>query len=115
MKKRKIIFLRKENFLFFEIFFLMILFNGFSARAAVDFDDIAIERSNVIQQNRTVKGKVVDEKDNPLPGVTIIVVGSTKGVSTDLDGSYSIDVKSTDKLSFTFIGLESQTIEVGDK
>ena len=115
MKKRKMIFLRKESFLFFEIFFLMFLFNGFSTRAAVNFNDITIERSNVVQQNRTVKGKVVDEKDNPLPGVTIIVVGSTRGVSTDLDGSYSIDVKPTDKLSFTFIGLESQTIEVGDQ
>lgn len=115
MKMREMMFLRKGKFLIFEIFLLMSLLNGFSLRASVDIYDIAIEKSNVIQQNRTVKGTVVDENGNPVPGVTIIVVGSTKGVLTDLEGNYSIEVKSTDKLSFSFIGLESQTIEVKDQ
>lgn len=102
MKMREMMFLRKGKFLIFEIFFLMSLLNGFSLRASVNIDDIAVEKSNVIQQNRTVKGTVVDENGNPIPGVTIIVVGSTKGVLTDLEGSYSIQVKSTDKLSFLY-------------
>lgn len=55
-----------------------------------------------------VTGLVLDEKGNPLPGVTITIAGSTKGVITDTDGNYSIEVKPTDKLTFSFIGLEPQ-------
>lgn len=62
-----------------------------------------------------VKGKVTDEKGEPLPGVTIAVVGSPRGVSTDRDGSYNISVKSTDKLQFSFVSMENQTITVGAK
>ena len=66
-------------------------------------------------QNVTVKGKVVDEQDKPLPGVTVTVVGSTRGVITDVEGIYAIDVKQTDRLLFSFVGLESQTILVGNQ
>lgn len=66
-------------------------------------------------QNVTVTGTVLDEKEVPLPGVTITVVGSTRGVITDMDGFYSIEAKSTDQLLFSFVGLESQTISIGSK
>lgn len=66
-------------------------------------------------QNSLVRGKVLDEKGTPLPGVTITVVGSTKGVITDNDGNYSIEVKPTDVLTFSFIGLESQTLPVNNQ
>ena len=69
----------------------------------------------VFAQNITVTGRVLDEQDDPLPGVTITVVGSTRGVITDIDGNYSIDAKSTDQLLFSFVGLESQTIAIGNK
>ncbi|HBK30515.1 MAG TPA: SusC/RagA family TonB-linked outer membrane protein, partial [Porphyromonadaceae bacterium] len=59
-----------------------------------------------------VKGLVLDEKGNPIPGVTITIVGSTKGVITDIDGIYSIDVPSFAQLQFSFVGYETQTIEV---
>lgn len=71
---------------------------------------------NVAQQTKkTVKGRVVDEKENPLPGTTITIVGTTKGVITDQDGVYAIDVTPTDKLVFSFIGMQDQIIPVGDK
>ncbi|MDD2513426.1 MAG: SusC/RagA family TonB-linked outer membrane protein, partial [Proteiniphilum sp.] len=66
-------------------------------------------------QNVTVTGTVLDEQEVPLPGVTITVVGSTRGVITDVDGFYSIEAKSTDQLLFSFVGLESQTITIGNK
>lgn len=43
------------------------------------------------QQGKTVKGKVMGVDNEPLPGVTIVIVGSTRGVTTDLDGTFSID------------------------
>ena len=70
---------------------------------------------NIIQQNKVIKGKVVDDAGIPLPGVTITIVGSSKGVITDLDGLYTIEAKSTDKLLFSFVGLESKIIEIKDQ
>ncbi len=66
------------------------------------------------QQNRTLRGKVTDEDGIPLPGVTITVVGFSRGVITDNDGNYSIEVNSADELEFSFVGLETQRIKVGD-
>ncbi|MDD3911868.1 MAG: SusC/RagA family TonB-linked outer membrane protein, partial [Bacteroidales bacterium] len=68
------------------------------------------------QQQVTVKGKVVEtETGDPLPGVSIIVDKSTKGVTTDIDGTFEIKVASSDKLVFSFLGMESQTIAVGNQ
>jgi TonB-linked SusC/RagA family outer membrane protein len=114
MKKKETMFLRGKTLLIMNVFLFMIFFSSFSLIAA-DTDGIDKEKSNILQQSHTVRGFVVDEEGNPLPGVTIIVEGSTRGVSTDIDGSYSIDVKPTDKLVFSFVGLETQTIEVGNQ
>ena len=52
----------------------------------------------------------------PIPGVNIAVEGDTKSTSTDFDGTYTLnDVTSTNKLIFSFIGLISQTKEVGNQ
>ncbi len=67
------------------------------------------------QVSQTVRGKVTDETGSPLPGVTITIVGTTRGVITDTDGTYSIDAKPADKLVFSFVGMETQTIEVGSR
>jgi len=113
MKKKKMTFSMRKTQLFIQVFFFMLLFNGFSLRAAVNINDISNEMPSVTQQNRTVKGKVVDEKGIPLPGVTITVVGSSRGVITDNDGNYSIDANSTDVLEFSFVGLETHVVKVG--
>lgn len=69
----------------------------------------------VMAQNYIIKGNVVDEQGAPLPGVTITIDGSTKGVITDNDGNYSIEVKPSDILVFSFIGLASQRVPVDNK
>ena len=64
---------------------------------------------------KVVTGKVTDEAGNPVAGAFIAVEGSTRGVSTDVDGTYSIDASATEQLTFSFIGMEPQTILVGDQ
>ncbi len=70
---------------------------------------------SLMQQPNVIKGKVTDEENEPLPGVTITIVGTTRGVITDIDGTFTIDARPTDKLVFSFIGKESQIIDVGNQ
>lgn len=63
--------------------------------------------------SKSVKGTITDGSGAPVPGATVTVVGSTRGVITDMDGHYSIEVSASDRLQFSFVGLESQTVEVG--
>ena len=62
---------------------------------------------------KKLTGVIRDEEGMPLPGVTITVLGTTRGSITDNDGSFTIEASSTDKLVFSFIGMESQIVEVG--
>ncbi|MDO5570832.1 MAG: TonB-dependent receptor [Bacteroidales bacterium] len=71
---------------------------------------------SLMAQQKTIKGRVLEkETGEPLPGVAITVEKSTRGVTTDIDGSYEIKVAPTDKLTFSFIGMASQTVPVGNK
>lgn len=63
-----------------------------------------------------VKGTVTDEAGLPLPGVSVVVVGTTNGAATDFDGAYSITApSSSSKLQFSYVGMETQTISVNGK
>ncbi|MDX9769116.1 MAG: mucoidy inhibitor MuiA family protein [Tenuifilaceae bacterium] len=56
----------------------------------------------------TVSGRVVDEIGEPIPGVSIMIKGTTQGVATDIDGRYSIKVPSASStLVYSFIGMKS--------
>lgn len=54
-----------------------------------------------------VKGKVLDESGKPVVGATVVVVGTSHGVSTGADGDFDIEVCSGDYLSVSFIGMET--------
>ncbi|WP_106829405.1 TonB-dependent receptor [Parabacteroides pacaensis] len=60
-----------------------------------------------------LKGKVLDDTGAALPGATVMVSGSTRGVITDIDGSFEIEVTPSDKLTVAFLGMKDQTIQVG--
>lgn len=66
-------------------------------------------------EEQTVTGKVVDQNGLPLPGVTVLEVGTTNGTATDLDGNYTITVADGASLSFSFVSFETQTIVVGNQ
>ncbi len=74
------------------------------------------EMPPVQQQEKIIKGKVLDELGEGLPGASVTIKGTTRGVTTDLDGSYTIlDVKPTDQLDFDFLGYQTLTITVGSQ
>lgn len=68
-----------------------------------------------VAQTKTVKGLIYEEETGePMPGATVSVEGSTRGVMTDLDGSFELTgVKPTDKLKFECLGKETQVLQVG--
>ncbi|WP_394420826.1 vWA domain-containing protein [Tenacibaculum mesophilum] len=63
-------------------------------------------------QQRTITGIVSDES-GPLPGVTIVVKGTTIGTETDFDGKYSISATQGDVLVFSFVGMKTEMKTVG--
>ncbi|AYN67723.1 SusC/RagA family TonB-linked outer membrane protein [Euzebyella marina] len=62
-----------------------------------------------------ISGNVTDSSGEPLPGVSIIVSGTTKGTTTNFDGEYSIEATSGDILEFTYLGMLAQQVEVANQ
>ncbi len=71
----------------------------------------------VFAQGRTVDGRVTSADDGEgLPGVNVIIKGTTTGSVTDIEGNYKVNVTGSDAiLVFSFVGLESQEVAVGDR
>ncbi len=75
---------------------------------------MAFSHTTLAQKN--LQGSVIDqETGDPLPGVTIIVIGQQKGSTTDFDGNYELTVNQGDRLTFSYIGFETQEITIGDQ
>jgi hypothetical protein len=70
------------------------------------------EADFIINQDREIKfsGTVVNEDGYGFPGVSIIVPGTSIGTTTDLDGSFTLNIQKNDKIIFSFIGMSSVTI-----
>lgn len=69
-------------------------------------------------QERVVKGKVTSSEDGTaLPGVNVVVKGTTTGSVSDSEGNYSLSVPNNPKASlvYSFIGMQSQEVEIGDR
>ena len=64
-------------------------------------------------QQTQVTGKVTDSKNEPLPGATVLVKGTSRGTVTDIDGSYAIQATTGETLVFSFVGFESKEAQVG--
>ena len=64
-------------------------------------------------QEKTVTGVVTDQSGLPLPGVSVVVVGTTNGSQTDFDGNYAINVNQGEKLRFSYLGQKTVTMSVG--
>src|SRR5690554_674390 len=84
-------------------------------------DRISVKEAVRLKDTRSIKieqiitGTVTDANGDPLPGVTVSVSGTSIGTATDLEGKYTLSVPEGSTLVFSFIGFESQRIEVGSR
>jgi len=68
------------------------------------------------QGSKLITGKVTDEFDEPLPGVTVLISGTTKGTITNVDGTFQLNVPNdTKSLTFSFIGLKTQKVDLNNQ
>ncbi|WP_053405951.1 SusC/RagA family TonB-linked outer membrane protein [Persicobacter sp. CCB-QB2] len=69
---------------------------------------------SVYAQGRVVTGTVTaEDSGEPIPGVNVLVKGTASGTITDIEGHYSINASSSDKIIFSFIGLATEEVAVG--
>ncbi len=71
--------------------------------------------TSVLSMAQTISGTVNSDKGDKLPGVSIVIKGTTKGTTTDKDGNYSIDARKGQSLIFSFVGYELQEVAVADQ
>lgn len=95
--KHKICMRKAQRFLMFTLFFVSACLGAHA-------------------QEKTVMGKIVDETGEPLPGVAVVIKGSTRGTISDIDGNYSISgVADETILSISFVGMLTQEVTVGNR
>ena len=68
-----------------------------------------------IAQNKQVSGTVEGGDGQPIAGATVIVVGTQNGTTTNADGSFTVSAPANGSLQISFIGYETQTIEIAGK
>jgi TonB-linked SusC/RagA family outer membrane protein len=79
-----------------------------------DEEEVEIETTPSATVAQTVSGVVNDETNTPLPGVNVLVKGTTVGTTTDTNGKYSLEVPDENSiLVFSFIGYQTQEVQVG--
>lgn len=94
---------------------LILLFIASVQLTAADSFSQKTDESVILQQTE-VRGSVLDENGQPLPGASIIVSGTTTGAVTDQDGTFLIEVAGPDAiLIISFVGYTTQEITVGDQ
>ena len=78
---------------------------------------IDVEPNTTYKKTRQIKGQVVDGNQEPIPGVSIVVKGTNHGVTTDIDGKFTMkldDPKSDYKLTASFVGFETKELDASD-
>lgn len=68
-----------------------------------------------VAQNSNVTGKVTDEKGEPIVGASVLIKGTSRGINTDVNGKYKLDVAKNATIIISFVGFETQEMTVGNK
>ncbi len=112
--------IEKANFTVKELYDLILKGTHLQAEITSTYVIIRPSQANQQQQKsnpdeRTITGKVTDEQGEPLPGVTIMIIGTTSGTATDVEGKYTLKVRAGNTLKFSFVGMKDQTVRIADK
>lgn len=76
---------------------------------------LVLAQGYLFAQNGRVTGKVTDQDNAALPGVSILISGTSQGTVTDGEGNFVLNAPGNGTLVFSFIGYESQTIAIGNR
>lgn len=79
------------------------------------YGNVKMEVNEALQDNQLIRGKVIDQDGQSLPGASVFIEGTSKGVVTDIDGYYVIEANRGDVLVFSFLGFQDQRITVGER
>ncbi len=96
---------------------LQTLFSGTNIRYEIDDRMIMLYvqgEKGIAQQRRTVRGTVTNKQKEPVPGVTVLVKGTNTGTITDSEGKYSVQVNPDQVLVFSFVGMKTREVPVGN-
>jgi iron complex outermembrane receptor protein len=76
----------------------------------------SLDNAAVAQQEKQITGTVTDEQGVPLPGVNVVVKGTTVGTITDLDGNFKLTVPDdAEAVVISFVGMRTQEVAIGDR
>ena len=107
-----------KNRVFWLLITIFSLVTNYSPAAKLDAsyanNDLLFDEAR--QQEIEISGKVTDaQTGDPLPGVNIVVEGTTQGTTSDMDGNYNIEAPADASLVFSFVGYQEQTIDVNSR
>ncbi|TKG96441.1 SusC/RagA family TonB-linked outer membrane protein [Puteibacter caeruleilacunae] len=78
---------------------------------AITKSDLKQTNGDANQKQKTLKGKVTDSAGEPIPGVSVVVKGTAIGITTDLEGNYTLQIpESSETIVFSFVGMKTQEI-----
>ncbi len=94
-----------------------LLFNSDIEYRVLEDKLIVLTHNNkILAQNSRVTGTVTDEFNNPMPGVTIVVEGTTTGTTTDIEGQYSLNINDPQAvLVYSFVGYLTQSVPIENR
>ncbi len=84
--------------------------------SALSVKDNPDNSSGIMDQQKTVSGTIKDKTGEPLPGVTVVIKGTTQGTATNIDGEFTLaNIPENVTLEISFVGMKSQEIVVGNQ
>lgn len=116
--------MKNKTHIFFKCMMLLVLIFGLilsyplttSADSDISNHKNADHSINRLQQQIEINGTVTNaQTGDALPGVNIVIEGTTTGTTTDMDGSYSIEAPADASLRFSFVGYVDQTVEINGR
>lgn len=108
-------YFRKKHF-FQQACVLAFLFMLHAGQASANDSSLNNKTLNTIEQEKRVSGKVKDNDGRPIPGVTVVVKGTTIGAITDANGEYILSkAPENGVLNFSFVGMKTQEVSIAGK